>query len=164
MIGRVTLLVQLQPRSPEDEQEFVITAEKVIECLLGIVFLKTNKCVLNLHEEKLYSSHFKFSIQFITEKTQGVQVFAIAGRNTYIQSKKESLMRIRLADKNGEGNPGGERLAEAIEHFELKTGLPLAACMMSMKDVSSSIKILNLADAPVTLYKSTKIGTYFENK
>ena len=59
IIGRVTLFVQLQPRLPEVEQEFVITADEDIECLLGIDFLKTNKCVLNLHEEKLYSSHFK---------------------------------------------------------------------------------------------------------
>ena len=59
IIGRVKLLVQLQPILPEFEQEFVITAD---ECLLGIDFLKTNKCVLTLHEEKLYSSHFKISI------------------------------------------------------------------------------------------------------
>ena len=53
VIGRVTLLVQLQPGLPEVEQEFVISADEGIECLLGIDFPKTNKCVLNLHEEKL---------------------------------------------------------------------------------------------------------------
>ena len=95
IIGRVTLLVQLQPRLPEVEQEFVITADEGIESLLGIDFLKTNKCVLKLHEKKLYSSHFKISIPLTTEKTQGVQVFAIAGQTTYIQSKNESLMKIR---------------------------------------------------------------------
>ena len=163
IIGRVTLLVQLQPRLPEGEQEFVKTADKGIGCLLGIDFLKTNKCVLNLHEEKLYSSHFKISIPLTTEKTQGVQVFAVAGQNTYIQSKNEILMRIRLADENEE-IPGVEGLVEAIEDFELKTGLLLAACMISMKDCSSMIKVLNLTDAPVTVYKSTKVGTYFENK
>ena len=57
-IGRVKLLVQLQPRLPEVEQECVVTADEGIECLLGIDFLKTNKYVLNLHEEKQYSSHF----------------------------------------------------------------------------------------------------------
>ena len=45
IIGSVTRLVQLQPRLPEVEQEFVITADEGIECLLGIDFLKTNKCV-----------------------------------------------------------------------------------------------------------------------
>ena len=67
-IGRVTLLVQLQPRLPEVEQEFVITADEVIECPLGIDFLKTNKCVLYLHEEKLDRSLFKSSIPLTTEK------------------------------------------------------------------------------------------------
>ena len=57
-----------------------------------------------------------------------------------------------------------EGFVEAIEDFELKTGLLLAACMKSMKDGSSLIKVLNLTDAPVTVYKSTKVGTYFENK
>ena len=152
-IGRVTLLVQLQPRLPEVEQEFVITADKGIECLLGIDFLKTIKFVLNLHEEKLYSSHFKISIPLTTEKMQGVQVFAFTGQNTYIQSKNESLMRIRLADENGKEIAGVEGLVEAIEDFELKTGLLLAACMISMKDGSSLIKVLNLTDAPVTRYK-----------
>ena len=123
IIGRVTLLIQLQPRLPEVEYEFVITADEGIECLLGIDFLKTNKCVLNLHEEKLYSSHFKISILLTTEKTQGVQVFAVAGQNTYIQRKNESLMRFRLADEKGEEIPGVEGLVEAIEDFELKTGL-----------------------------------------
>ena len=33
-----------------------------------------------------------------------------------------------------------------------------------MKDGSSLIKVLNLTDAPVTVYKSTKIGNYIENK
>ena len=164
IIGRVTLLVQLQPRLPEVEQEFVITADEGIECLLGIDFLKTNKCVLNLHQEKLYSSHFKISIPLNTEKTQGVQVFAIAGQNTYIQSKNESLMKFRLADENGEKIPGLERLVEAIEDFDLKTGLLLAACMISMEDGWSLTKVLNLTDAPVTVYESTKVGTYFENK
>ena len=83
IIGRVTLLVQLQPRLPEVEQEFVITADEGIECLLRKDFLKTNKCVFNLHEEKLYSSHFKISIPLTTEKTQGLRVFAVAGQNTY---------------------------------------------------------------------------------
>ena len=78
IIGRVKLLLQLQTRLPEAEQEFVITADEGIECLLGIDFLKTNKCELNLHEEKLYCSHFKISIPLTTEKTQGVQVFAVA--------------------------------------------------------------------------------------
>ena len=149
---------------PEVEQEFVITADEGMECLLGIDFLKTNKRVLNLHEEKLYSSHFKISIPLTTEKTQGVQVFVVAGQNTYIQSKNESLMRNRLADENGEEIPGVEGLVEAIEHFEVKAGLLLAACMISMEDGSSMIKVLNLTDAPVTVYKITKVGTYFENK
>ena len=35
--------------------------------------------------------------------------------------------------------------------------------MISMKDGSSLIKSLNLTDAPVTVYKNTKVGTYFEN-
>ena len=79
-------------------------------------------------------------------------------------------MRIRLADENGEETPGVEGLLEAIEDFELKTGLLSDACMISMKDGSSMIKVLNLMDAPVTVckstkvYKSTKVGTYFENK
>ena len=98
-----------------------------------------------------------------TEKTQGVPVFAVAGQNTYIQSENESLMRIRLADENGEETPGVEGI-EAVEEFELKTGLLLAACMISMKDGSSMMKDLNLTDAPVTVYKSTKVGTYFDNK
>ena len=87
IIGRVTLLLQLQPRLPEVEQELDITADEGIECLLGIDFLKTKKCVLNLHEEKLYISHFKISMSLTIEKTQIVQVFAIAGQNTYIKSK-----------------------------------------------------------------------------
>ena len=73
-------------------------------------------------------------------------------------------MKIRLADENGEEIPGVEGLMEAIEDFELKTGLLLAACMISMKDGWSLIKVLNLTDEPVTVYKSTKVGTYFENK
>ena len=76
------MLVQLQPRPLEVEQDFVITADEGIECLLGTDFLKTNKCILNLHEERLYSSHFKVSIPLTTEKTQGVQVFEVAGQNT----------------------------------------------------------------------------------
>ena len=73
-------------------------------------------------------------------------------------------MRIRLADENGDEIPGVEGLVEAMEVFDLKTGLLLAACMISMKDGSSLIKVLNLTDVPVTVYKSTKVGTYFENK
>ena len=166
IIGRVTLLVQLQPRLPEVEQEFVITADEGIEFLLGVDFLKTNKCVLNLHEEKLYSSHFNISMPLTKEKTQGVhKCFCNRGQNTYIQSKNESLMKIRLADENGEEIPGMEGLVEAIEDFELKTGLLLATCMISMKDGWNLIKVLNLTDAPVTaVYKSTKLGTYSENK
>ena len=94
------LLLQSQTRLPEVEQEFVITADKDIEYLVWIEFLKTNKCVLNLHEEKLHSSLFKISIPLSTEKRQGVPVFAIAGQNTFIQSKNENLMRSRLADEN----------------------------------------------------------------
>ena len=36
--------------------------------------------------------------------------------------------------------------------------------MISMRDGSSLIKVFNLTDAPVTMYKSTKVGTYIENK
>ena len=58
---------------------------------------------------------------------QGVQVFAIAEQKTYIQSKNENLMKIRLADENGEEIPGVEGLVDVSEDFELKTGLLLAA-------------------------------------
>ena len=129
----------------------MITADEGIEVLLGIDFPKTNKCVLNVHEEKLYSGHFKISIPLITEKTQGVQVFSVAGQNTYIQSKNESLMGNKIADENGEEIPGVGRLCEAFEDFEQKTGLLFAACMISKKDGSSLIKVLNLTDAPVTV-------------
>ena len=149
----------MQTRLPEVEQEFVITADEGIECLLVIDFLKTNKCVLNLHEEKLYSSHFEISIPLTTEKTQGVQVFAIAEQNTYIQSKNDGLMKIRLTDENGEEILGVEGLVEVNENFELKTGLLLAACMISMEDGWS---LIDLTDAQVTVYKSTKVGTRFE--
>ena len=161
IIGRETQLVQLQPRLPEVEQEFVITAVEGMECLLGTDFLKTNKSALNLHEEKLYSSHSKISIPLTTRKMKGVQVFAVAGQNIYIQSKNESLMRMRIrsTDENGEEIPGVKGFVEAIEDFEIKTGLLLAACMISMKNGSSLIKVLNLTDAPVNVYKSTKIGT-----
>ena len=59
IIGRVKLL--------EVEKELVITADESIECLLRIDFLKNNKCVLNLHEEKLYSSHFKILTKRLLE-------------------------------------------------------------------------------------------------
>ena len=73
-------------------------------------------------------------------------------------------MKIRIADENREEIPGVEGLVEAIEDFELQNGLLLVTCMISMKDGWSLIKVLNLTDAPETVYKSTKVGTYFENK
>ena len=127
---------------------------------MRIDFRKTNKCVLNLHEEKLYSSHLKMSIPPTTEKTQGVQVFEISGQNTYIHSKNKRLIRIRLADENGEEIP----VVKIIEDFELKTRLLLAACLISIKVGSRLVKVLNLTEAPVTVYKSTNVGTYFEKK
>ena len=71
-------------------------------------------------------------------------------------------MKVRLADENGEEIPGVEGLVEDLEDFELKTGLLLAACMISMKDGSSIIKVLKLTDAPVTVYKGTKVGTFLK--
>ena len=91
-------------------------------------------------------------------------MFAIAGRITYIQSETESLMRIRLADEKGEKIPRVEGLVEATEYFDLEIGLRLAACVISNKDGSGWIKLLNLSDALVTVYKSSKVGKYLENK
>ena len=71
-------------------------------------------------------------------------------------------MRIRLANEKGKEIPGVEGLEEAIEDFELKTGLLLSVCMTSKNDGYSLIKkVLNLMEAPVTVYKSTKVGTFF---
>ena len=56
----------------------------------------------------------KFQYRLL-QKTQGVQVFAIAGQNTPIHSKSI---------------PGVEVLMEVIEDFELETALLLAACMI----------------------------------
>ena len=53
---------------------------------------------------------------------------------------------------------------EAIECFELTTGWLLDACMISMKVGSDLIKVLDLTDAPVTLYKKSKLRNYFEHK
>ena len=60
----------------------------------------------------------------------GVHVFVFAGENTYMQCKNKFLMRIRLADENGDEIQGVEGLVEATEIFEIKTGLLLAACMI----------------------------------
>ena len=43
IIGRLTLLVQIGPRLPEVEQEFVITADKGIECPLELISWKPIK-------------------------------------------------------------------------------------------------------------------------
>ena len=51
--------------------------------------------------------------------------------------RESSLLKIRLTDENGDEIPGVDRLVEEIEDFELKTGLLLAACMISIKDGSS---------------------------
>ena len=99
-------------------------------------------CIELARSQIIYSSQFKILIPFTIEKTQGIQIFAIAGQNTYIQSKNETFMKIILADENGEGIPIVEGLLEGIEDFELKIGLLLAACMISMKDGSSLIKNL----------------------
>ena len=72
-------------------------------------------------------------------------------------------MRIRLTDENGE-IPGVEVLVEAIEDLDLKTGLLLSACVISIKDGFCLIKVLNQTDASVTVYKSTKLGSDLENK
>ena len=62
-------------------------------------------------------------------------------------------MRNKLADENGEEIPGVEGLREAFEDFQLKSGLLLAACLISMNNIdgSSLIKVLNLTEAPVTV-------------
>ena len=131
-------MVQLQPRLPEVEQEFVITTDEGIECLLGIDFLKTNKCVLNLHEEKLYSSHFQYRSP--QRKRKVFKFLQFRDKTLIYRVKTKSLMKIRLADENVEEIPGVEGLVEAIEDFELMTGLILAASMISMKDGWSLIK------------------------
>ena len=95
---------------------------------------------------------------------QGVQDFAIEGQNTYIQSRNKILMMIRLADENGEEILGLEGLVEAIEDFELKTGLLIAACMILMNDGSSLIKSLKSNKRTSDRGKNTKIGSYLQNK
>ena len=90
---------------------------------------------MKLHGEKLYSSQFKISIPLTTEKKQAVQVFAIAGENTFIQSKNECLMKVRLAEENGDKIPGVEVLVEAVREFQIRTALLLAACIISIKNI-----------------------------
>ena len=96
-LRRVARLVQLQPRTPEVEKQFLMTADEGIECLLGRELLKNNICVLSLHEEKLYRCEFKVSTPLTTAKTQGIP---IAGENAYMQSENEVLMRFGVADEN----------------------------------------------------------------
>ena len=74
------------------------------------------------------------------------------------------MKKLRLTDKNGKENPRMERLEQAIVDFEQKTGFLLAACMISMKDCSSLLIVINLTDAPVTVYETTKVRTYFDSK
>ena len=73
-------------------------------------------------------------------------------------------MRIRLAVENGEIISGAEVLMEAIVDFDFETGWLLAACMISMKYGSSLIEVFNPTDKPVTVYKSTKLVSYLEDK
>ena len=77
----------------------------------------------------------KLQYRLPQRKRMVFQVFAIEGQNTYIQCKNTILMRIGLTDENGEEIPGVGGLVEAIEDLELKTGLLLAACMISMIDI-----------------------------
>ena len=86
------------------------------------------------------------------------------GENTYVQIKNDYLIKIILVDENGEEILGVECSVEAIEEFDLKTGWLLATTMMLMKNGSSLIKVLKLTDALMMVYKSTKAGSYLENK
>ena len=52
----------------------------IIKSVPGIDFLKISKLVLNLFEANLHNKQLKTSTFFLAEKTQGFEIFAIAGQ------------------------------------------------------------------------------------
>ena len=163
IMGKVNLFVQFKPKTQEIEQEFLVTAEECIECIIGIDFLVRTKCVLNIADKQMYSNRLQLSVPLTTDKYEVTQTFAVSTKNEIVPSKHEALINIHLRDGNNEETPGKEGFVEGIEGFQDRTGLIVASCMVSPKQGQALIKVLNLTDEQVVVYKDSKLGTYQEN-
>ena len=60
--------------------------------------------------------------------------------------------------------PTKEGLVEALKDYEDKTGLLVASCMVSPQNGRAQVKVLNLSDSRIVVYKDTKVGVYHESK
>ena len=117
IVGKVNLFVQFKPRTQEIEQEFLVTAEECIECIIGIDFLVRTKCVLNIAEKQMYSNRLQLSVPLTTDKYEVTQTFAVSTKNEIVPSKHEALINIQLKDGNNEETPGKEGFVEGIRGF-----------------------------------------------
>ena len=94
-VGSVDIKMKMKPKSGEFAQEFLITTDNCLTCLLRLDFMVDQECILNNGEKLLYSTKHRIALPISAHTTTGVRIFVIAKRNARIPSEIKKTSRNR---------------------------------------------------------------------
>ena len=80
VVGLINIKIKMKEKSGEFAQEFLITADNCLFCLLALDFMIYQKCILSIGEQ--YSTKQRSALPISAQTTTGVRTFAIARADT----------------------------------------------------------------------------------
>ena len=144
ILGKVEISVQMKPKQPEFLHEFLVTQKNHVSFLLGLDILTYQKCVLDLNEKILLCGRDKFTIPLFTENVNNVNSFTLLLETLKILARQEAWIDVIVKNENAEETKKSQGLVEGFKDFENRTGFLVADCLISVNDLKSQLRVVNL--------------------
>lgn len=135
-------------------QHEMLISDIVQDAILGIDFMRSNKCDLIISKNYMSVKGDKIPCYMKTNSSNCCRV-AIA-ENIVIEPNSEVVISGKILDHTDKDR---SCLIEGFDTFTEKTGLMVAKVVVDAKTGSVPVRIANFSETPVTLYKDTVTAT-----
>ena len=141
--------------------EFLVTQKNHILLLLGLDTLTHQMCILDLNKKILICGRKEITIPLVTQNVKNVNSFTLLLETLIIPARHEAWIEVIVKNENAEVTKESQGLVEGPKDFENRPGILVADCLISINDSKSHLRVVNLSDNEINLFKNTKIGEFF---
>ena len=158
LLGRTKVVFSLAER--ELTHNILVTESITQDCLLGSDFLTAHECVVDLKARKLVMGPLSTPIFHLQVTDQSQAVCRVSMSETMVFRPGEERVCVGNIDIPSLVSIGSAGVVEPKEGFEERSNLLLARTLVVPDNGRLPVRLANLTESPVTVYKGSNVATF----
>ena len=158
LLGKTKVVFSLAER--ELKHNILVTDSITQDCLLGSDFLTAHECVVDLKARKLVMGLLSTPIFHLQVTDQSQAVCRVSMSETMVFRAGEERVCVGNIDIPPLVTIGSAGVVEPKEGFEERSNLLLARTLVVPDNGCLPVRLANLTESPVTVYKGTNVAIF----